>query len=138
MDLSVAVTGRFMYDRFARWHAKALTLLFLSVFLVCYKVPHCLLMFCFIISNPISLATHEKLLLQAVCQSSLFPSLCCMTQLIYDVHVYFNVIFVTVHMPKDFSRSHILISWKKYMFKTSVFEKRENSFSSFLLFAGQG
>lgn len=36
-------------------------------------------------------------------------------------------------MPKGFSRSYIFISWKKYIFKTSVFEKQENSFSSFLL-----
>ena len=91
-------------------------------------------MLCFIISNPISLTLHKKLLLQVICQSSLlFPSLYCMTQLNYDVYWYFNVIFITVHMPKGFSRSYIFISWKKYIFKTSVFEKQENSFSSFLL-----
>ena len=91
-------------------------------------------MLCFIISNPISLTIHKKLLLQVICQSSLlFPSLYCMTQLNYDVYWYFNVIFITVHMPKGFSRSYIFISWKKYIFKTSVFEKQENSFSSFLL-----
>ena len=83
-------------------------------------------MLCFIFSNIISLTIHEKLLLQVVCQAFLlFPSLYCMTQLNYDVYWYFNVIFITVHMPKGFSRSYIFISWKKYIFKTSVLKSKK-------------
>lgn len=59
-------------------------------------------MACLIIANPTSLVTHKKFLMQALCQFSLssFPSQCCITQLNPDAYLYFNIIFITVHMLK--------------------------------------